>query len=188
MSDAPGRTDTKPRARHARKDGGRRAGPWILFVLSLLGGAAALAAAAWAWTEPMPDLTREDAREFTAGALGAAGFDDLTVDNLVTPGVYTDPETDQRFDVWITTAILGGQTIELRIDRSRPQALEIDDNTPEGPLLDDNQFATVDNYMEHPQREERLRRNYIATAAAVITVVVAIVLMVVALRKLRSRG
>jgi hypothetical protein len=187
MSGAPGRTDTTSRARHAsRKGRGRRAWLWVLLGLSLVGGAVAVAAAAWAWTEPMPDLTRDDARRFTADALAAAGFDDLTVDDLVTPGVFVAAQHDERAEVWITTAVMEGQTVEMRIDRETPQALLIDDNTPDGPLLDEDQFAAVDEYMEHPRRDERLRRNYIATAAAVVTVVVAVVLMVVAPRRLRT--
>jgi hypothetical protein len=189
MIEAPDRPDTTPKARHAspKGDGGRRVWGWVLLALSLVAGAAAVAALVRAWTEPMPDLTREDARVFTAGALAAAGFDDVVVDNVVTPGVHIE-ESGEQFDVWITTAILEGQTVELRVDRAEPQALEIDDNTPEGPLLDEAQFQVVDDYMVHPQREERLRRNYFATAAAVLAVALAVVLMVVSLRMLRPRS
>ncbi|MGH9247136.1 MAG: hypothetical protein ACRD29_23005 [Acidimicrobiales bacterium] len=174
-------TETVRRAR-------RRGWVWLVLVLSVVGAAATIAGAAWAWAQPLARLNRDDARLFTAGALDAAGFDDVAVATEVAAGVYPDQPSDAgEFQVWITSAVTQGQTVRFWINREAPQALQIDDNTAEGTtLLTDDQFQAVDSYDEHPRAEERLRRNLIATAAAVMGVTVAVVL-IAACRSLLSR-
>jgi hypothetical protein len=140
---------------------------------AIVAAVAAIVLAVLALVQPLPDLTEEDARRFTANAFAAAGFPDGEVSRRVESAVYAEPGGDVEFDVWVTTIELGGRPVELWIDRDGSQAVQIDDNTDQGPLLTDDQFQTLDRYEEHPGADERRRRNWLVTGAATLAVAVA---------------
>ncbi|MGH9117471.1 MAG: hypothetical protein ACRD0A_06225 [Acidimicrobiales bacterium] len=146
---------------------------WVVVVVALLAAAVAVAVAVVAWLQPRPDLDREDARQFTAGALEAAGFTEGSVRPEVRADAYPEPEGDAEFDVWVTITDLEGQPVELWIDRERAQAVLVNDNTADGPLLTEDQFQILDDYDIHPGADDRRRRNWIVTATAGLVVVLA---------------
>jgi hypothetical protein len=135
--------------------------------------AAAVVGALVAWFQPLPALTAEDARQFTAAAFEAAGFTEGAVRGDVEAAAYREGDDGAEFDVWVTITDLEGQPVELWIDPQGSQAVQIDDNTDGGPLLTDEQFRILDEYEEHPLAAERRRRNWWLTAAAALAVVVA---------------
>jgi hypothetical protein len=147
----------------------------MVLVLGLLLGLASVAVAVAAWLQPMGDLTAAEAREFTVNALEAAGFEDVEVQRP--PRASEFPRDDPQYDVWVTVADVGGEDVVLWIDREGVQAVQIDDNTPEGPLLSEDEFVIVDGYGEHPGVDDRQRRNWIITALAAVGVVLAGVLV-----------
>jgi hypothetical protein len=158
---------------NARLDPPRRsAGGWIGVAVAWVVAAAAVVVTVFAWGEPLPDLTAEDARQFSANAFEAAGFTEGAVRPDVEEATYREDD-GPAFDVWITITDLEGQPVELWIDRERSQAVQIDDNTDQGPLLTDDQFQTLDRYEEHPGADERRRRNWLVTGAATLAVAVA---------------
>ncbi len=164
----------------------RSAGSWLVVALCALAASAAVAVAVLAWVQPLPELTAEDARQFTADALEAAGFTEGSVRPDVRAGVYPETEGDSDFDVWITITDLEGQPVELWIDREGSQAVQINDNTEDGPLLTEEQFRILDAYDTHPRADDRRRRNWIVTAAAALTVILAVGLIVLILRRSSS--
>jgi hypothetical protein len=151
-----------------------------------LAGAAAVVLTALAWLQPLPALGAEDARQFSADAFEAAGFTEGFVEPGARPDVYTDSD-GERLDVWVTVTQLDGQPVELWIDPEESEAVQINDNTAEGPLLDDEQFRIVDDYDRHPDTDERHGRNWIVTGAAVAGVAVAVGLAWFTLRKTAPR-
>jgi hypothetical protein len=150
---------------------------------AIVAAVAAIVLAVLALVQPLPDLTEEDARRFTANAFAAAGFPDGEVSRRVESAVYAEPGGDVEFDVWVTTIELGGRPVELWIDRDGSQAVQIDDNTEEGPLLDGEEFQILDDYDEHPRADERRRRNWLVTGVAVVVVAVAVGVIVVIWRR-----
>jgi hypothetical protein len=162
-------TDTAPASK-------RTVGSWLLLGAGVLLGLASVALAAVAWLQPMDDLSAAEAREFTIGALEAAGFDDVEVRRPARSGVFP-PGDDPDYDVWVTVATVEGEDVVLWIDREGVQAVQIDDNTPDGPLLTEDEFVIVDGYGEHPGVDDRRRRNLIASALAAAGVIVAGVLV-----------
>jgi hypothetical protein len=162
----------------------RSAGARAAIVVSVLIAAVAVVVALLVWIQPLPDLTAEDARQFSAGAFEAAGF----TEGRVRPDVETatSGEGGAEFDVWVTITDLDGQPVEMWIDLEGNQAVLIDDNTEDGPLLTDEQFGIVDDYDVHPRAGERRRRNWLVTVAAGLAVVVAIVVVMVTGRRTRT--
>jgi hypothetical protein len=164
----------------------RSAGARAVVGLTMVMAAAAIALAVLAWVQPLPDLTAEDARQFTADAFEAAGFTEGAVRPDVEESTYREEGGDEEFDVWITITDLDGQPVELWIDREGSQAVQIDDNTDGGPLLTDEQFQILDDYEEHPAADQRRRRNWLVTGAAVLAVALAIGVIVLTGRRKRA--
>jgi hypothetical protein len=154
----------------------------VVVAACALAAVAAVVLALLAWVQPLPDLTAEDARQFTAGAFEAAGFTDGRVRPDVRSDLYTE-EGGEELEVWITITDLDGQPVELWIDREASEAVQINDNTDDGPLLDDEQFRIVDDYDEDPRAAERMRRNWFVTLGATVAVVIAVAAVVLTGRR-----
>ena len=163
----------------------RPVGAWLVVAAATLAAGIAVVAVVLAWVQPLPDLTAEDARQFTAAALEAAGFSEGSVRPDVRASTYPEDDGGSEFDVWITITDLEGQPVELWIDREGSQAVQINDNAEGAPLLTERQFRIVDDYATHPQADDRRRRNWIVTAVAVLVVALAAVVIVVVLRRTR---
>jgi hypothetical protein len=159
------------------RPGRRTVWSWIVLAAGVVLGLASVVVAVLAWLEPMGDLTRAEAREFTVEAFEAAGFDDVEVRRPARAGVFPPGADDPEYDVWVTVAEVEGQDVVLWVDREGVQAVQIDDNTPEGPLLTDDEFAIIDGHGDHPGVDDRQRRNWIITALAAAGVVIAVVLV-----------
>jgi hypothetical protein len=164
----------------------RSAGARALVVVAVVVAATAVVLALLAWGQPIPALTAQDARQFSADAFEAAGFTEGAVRPDVEASSYRDEDGDETFDVWITITDLEGQPVELWIDRNGSQAVQVDDNTDGGPLLTDEQFQILDDYEVHPRADERRRRNSWVTAAAAVAVAVAVGVIVVTGRTKRA--
>ena len=161
----------------------RASDSWIVVAVAGFAAVVAVAVAVLAWLQPLGDLSREDARQFTADALEAAGFTEGGVLPDVEADVYSEPERDSEIAVWVTTTNLNGHPVELWIDREGAQAVLVNDHTPDGPLLTDEQFQILDDYDVHPDLDERRRRNWIVTAVAVVVAAAAAALIVWTLRR-----
>jgi hypothetical protein len=164
----------------------RSAGAWAVVVVAVVVAATAVVLAVLAWSEPLPALTAQDARQFSADAFEAAEFTEGAVRPNVDESTYRDEDSDEAFDVWITITDLEGRPVVLWIDRNGSQAVQVDDNTDGGPLLTDEQFQILDDYEVHPRGDERRRRNWLVTAAAVAAVALAVALVVVTGRAKRA--
>lgn len=170
-------------AEHAGETPRRSASSWALLVIGCLAAATAVVVAVLAWVQPLADLSRDEARTFTANAFEAAGVDVVAVWSGVNAAVYPDERDEEpEFDVWVTTAVIEGQPVKLWIDRAGVQAVKIDDNTPDGPLLSERELLAVDAHSIHPGADDRRRRNLLVTGAAALVVIAGIGLVVVSRR------
>jgi len=133
-----------------------------------------------AWLQPRPDLTREDARRFTASVLEAAGFDAVDVTPLVTSAKDPPPPTQPdavTLDVWVTAATVEGGLVSFSIDRNAAQVVRYLDQDPGGDaFLTEAQQRRIDDYDTDPALQRRVRRNVAATVAAALGAVVALAL------------
>lgn len=139
-----------------------------------------VAAVAAAWLQPRPDLTREDARRFTADVLEAAGLDDVEVTPLVTSAKDPPPPTQPdavTLDVWVTAATVERGLVSFSVDRNAAQVVRYLDQGPGGEaFLSESQQRRIDDYDTDPALQRRIRRNVGGTVAAALGAGVAIAL------------
>lgn len=138
----------------------------------------AVAAVAGAWLQPRPDLTREDARRFTAHVLEAAGFDDVEVTPLVTRASDPPPPAQPdavTLEVWVTAATVEDGLVSFSVDRNAAQVLRYLDQGPGGEgFLSSAQQERIDDYDTDPALQRRIRRNAAATGAGGLVGLVAV--------------
>jgi hypothetical protein len=157
-----------------------------------VGGSACAAVAVVAvlvgWLQPSPDLTKADARSFTAHALREIGVRDATVDRRVDAGTYRPRRSSDRIAVWHTRASAPGGNLSLDVDRDRGQAVFVDDVSTDGTerLLTDDQFAALGRLTTDPARHRRVARNMAATIAGLLAASVAVLATTLVPRRLQE--
>jgi hypothetical protein len=130
----------------------------------------AIGAVVVAWSQPMPDLTAEDAVTATEGALAGAGVDGV-VDNDPRREVYAS-RSRAPVDVWTVRALVREAPIEVRLARAGAQPVEIDDRTLDGTtyVLSQAEYEAVARHVDDPSRARAVWRNVVLTFAAVLIV------------------
>lgn len=129
--------------------------------------AAAIVVVVAAWVRARPELTPDDAIDFTEEALLDAGLSDVRVDDLAIEDIQSNPDGDHA--VYRTRAEVGGGTIELAVRRDVGEAVFVRDLTAEGePLLTDAQFARLGEFRTDPAVDRRIVDNLWVTGAAVL--------------------
>ena len=141
------------------------------FVAALC-GVVALGAVPAAWLQARPVLDAHDAAAFAVNALASAG---------IPGGHVTDVEAETFVPqgaggarrAWVATVDVQGATVALWIDRTRGEALRIDDRGGSGYLLSDQQIRAIPGRHSYPALDARIRRNVLVTIASVLAACVA---------------
>lgn len=135
---------------------------------------AAVAAVAWAWLAPTPELEAGDAVEVATAALDAAGVD-ARIDPDPARGRYTTSASED-VDVWKVLAEVDGARISLwvAVDDGLPVLLDDRASGGDGQVLPDAAVRAISEHRANPVRDRRVTRNLLGTLAAVLLVVVAV--------------
>jgi hypothetical protein len=141
------------------------------FVAALC-GVGALAVIPAVWLQPRPSLTGPDAAAFAMNALGSAGIPGGTVTG-VEARTFVPQGAGGARRAWLVTVSVQSAVVELWVDRERGDALRIDDRSGAGYLLTDAQLREIPGPHGYPSLDARVRRNVVATAAALLAACVA---------------
>ena len=141
------------------------------FVAALC-GRAALAVIPAAWLAPRPSLTAHDAAVFATNALGAAGIPGGRGTG-VEPRTYVPQGPGGARRAWLVTISVQTASVDLWVDRERGEALRIDDRSGVGYLLTDAQLREIPGRHDYPSLAGRVRRNVVASVAALLAACVA---------------
>lgn len=117
-----------------------------------------------AWARARPELTEQDAIDFTEQALSDAGFEEVEVDPSATKGIQTNPSGD--LDVWRIRSGVDGGTIEVAVRRDLGQAVFVTDVADEGgQFMTDLQFRKLGDFRTDPAVDRRISDNVVITIA-----------------------
>ena len=147
-------------------------------VLSALCAIVAVGAVLGAWFQARPSLAASDARDVAARALAAAGVTGVRVLEDVSEGTFTPQTGGESRAVWMAQAVVDGGTVQLSIDRRRGRVVRVDDTNGPGYVLTEAQVKGLGGQHDYETLDRRSRRNYFATAAAVLAVCTAVALAV----------
>jgi hypothetical protein len=135
-------------------------------------GVGALAVIPTAWFQSSPSLTAHDAAVFATEALGSAGIPGATVSG-VDARTFVPQGAGGARRAWLVTVSVQSAVVELWIDRDRCDALRLDDRSGGGALLTDAQLRQIPGHHGYPSLDARVRRNLVATVAALLAACVA---------------
>lgn len=150
-----------------------------IVVLAVVVVVIGLVAGSYAAAQDPPELTPEDARNFTRAALSAVEARNFVVEGDVRAEEFT-PEGGSPIPVWVVPAKVSGQQLELHVMRFGDRAVLLNDALPDGGfVLTPEQFERLERFrLDLAGEQVRERRRAPALVAGLLILLVGVALLV----------
>jgi hypothetical protein len=127
-----------------------------------------------------PEMSADDAREFTQRALEETGMRGIRVSLEVEEDLFR--QSDPPVEVWRTEAEVHGGWVAFAVEREGDRAVFVNDVADDGSeLFTDEQFATLESFRFNAAAERSADRRTVPAAIAGLLAVVALGALIAAL-------